>query len=159
MSEPLEVEGRDGAGAAAPAVLVAALAAALAVAVLVARVAGGDGRTTRAAAPTALPMVAPEGALDLASVPVPIAAAYRFAAAHREQYRQLRCRCGCEAAFGHRSLEDCFVRADGGWEAHGAGCAVCLGEAATASARLAAGAAPSDIAAELDARWGPPTGA
>jgi hypothetical protein len=100
-------------------------------------------------------MVAPEGILDISTVSATVTAEYRFAADHAEHYRQLRCWCGCEKAFAHKSLADCFVRADGAWEAHGAGCGVCLGEAATAHVRLDAGDDPADIARDLDAEYGP----
>lgn len=58
---------------------------------------------------------------------------------------------------GHRSLEDCFVRPAGGYEAHGSGCAVCLGEAADARQALDAGTPVTDVRATLDAKYGPST--
>lgn len=100
-------------------------------------------------------MVAPDGVLDLAEANPVLAAEYRYAADHAETYAQLRCWCGCEEAFDHPSLLECFVRPDGGWEAHGAGCAVCLGEAATARTGMEADVPVADIAAELDATYGP----
>jgi hypothetical protein len=70
--------------------------------------------------------------LDLAAVPGSIAVDYRAAAAHAETYQQVPCFCGCEDFLGHRQLLDCFVRADGGgWDAHAAGCWVCLAESVT----------------------------
>jgi DNA-binding helix-hairpin-helix protein with protein kinase domain len=99
--------------------------------------------------------IAPEGVLDLSRLAPTITAEYQHAADHAEHYRALRCWCGCEAAFDHASLLECFVTADGSWEAHGAGCAVCLGEAATARQRLAAGVPITAIAAEIDATYGP----
>ena len=104
-------------------------------------------------------MVAPDGVLDLAGVSTAIAAEYRYAADHGDAYRQMRCWCGCEQAFAHRSLLDCFVRADRAWEAHGAYCAVCITEAMTAHRRLDAGDTPADIARDLDAQFGPPPSA
>lgn len=104
-------------------------------------------------------MVAPNGVLDLARVSSAIAAEYRSAADHGDAYRQMRCWCGCEQAFAHRSLLDCFVRADRAWEAHGAYCAVCITEAMTARRRLDAGDTPADIARDLDAEFGPPPSA
>lgn len=100
-------------------------------------------------------MLAPAGVLDLDTVSAGIAAEFRFAHDHQDHYRQLRCWCGCEAAFDHRSLADCFVRPDGRWEAHGAGCGVCIAEAATARQRLTAGVPITAIAAELDDTYGP----
>ncbi|HET7489742.1 MAG TPA: PCYCGC motif-containing (lipo)protein [Acidimicrobiales bacterium] len=105
---------------------------------------------------TATSMLAPAGALDLTSVSPPVAAEYRYAAAHAAEYRQLRCWCGCRKAFGHRSLADCFVRSDGNWEAHGAGCGVCMAEGMTAHRRLDAGDPVPAIATGLDDRFGPP---
>lgn len=84
-----------------------------------------------------------------------VVAEYTYALDHADAYRHLRCWCGCEKAFAHRSLADCFVRADGAWEAHGAGCGVCLGEAAIAHRRLDAGDDPAVIAGDLDAKFGP----
>lgn len=104
-------------------------------------------------------MVAPDGVLDLASVSSAVAAEYDYAAGHGDAYRQMRCWCGCKQAFAHRSLLDCFVRADGAWEAHGAYCAVCISEAMTAHRRLDAGDTPAGIARDLDAQFGPPPSA
>lgn len=97
--------------------------------------------------------VAPGGALDLSTVSDPLASHYRFAAAHPHAYRQVPCFCGCETALGHRSLLDCFVRAQGGWEAHAAGCAVCIQESKMLRSMLADGASPAEIRAEVIARF------
>lgn len=102
-------------------------------------------------------LVAPDGVLDLGRVSSAIAAEYGYAADHGDAYRQMRCWCGCEQAFAHQSLLDCFVRADRAWEAHGAYCAVCITEAMTAHRRLDAGDTPADIARDLDAQFGPPS--
>jgi hypothetical protein len=84
--------------------------------------------------------------LDLASVSPAIAEHYRFAAAHEAELRQVPCFCGCEEFLGHRDLYDCFVRADGaGWDSHGAGCGVCIGEAITARRLLEAGRSPTEV--------------
>lgn len=100
-------------------------------------------------------MIAPEGVLDLARVPHRAAVEFRYVAEHVDHFREFRCWCGCEAAFDHRSLADCFLRPDGRWEAHGAGCGVCLAEARIAREALEAGTPPDRIAADLDARFGP----
>lgn len=97
--------------------------------------------------------VAPGGTLDLATVSDPLAQHYRFAAAHPHEYAQVPCFCGCEATLEHRSLLDCFVRPQGGWEAHAAGCAVCIQESAMLRSMLADGAAPAQIRAEIVARF------
>lgn len=142
-------------------------AALVVLAVLVVLVAGGAraASTGHEAPPgsAAMPMLGPDGVLDLATVSPAVAAEYHYAADHTDAYRQMRCWCGCEKAFGHRSLADCFVRPDGAWEAHGAGCGVCTAEAMTARKRLDAGDNPALIARDLDARFGrsptAPTGA
>lgn len=133
-----------------------ALVAALVATGAAAALAGGGPPSAPAhtAAPT-MPMVFPDGVLDLATVSEPVAAEYRYAATHADAFDRLRCWCGCEAAYRHRSLTDCFVRPDGTWEAHGSGCGVCIAEAAIARQRLDAGVAVDDIGAELDSRFGP----
>lgn len=100
-------------------------------------------------------MAAPNGILDISTVSARIGDEYRYAAAHLDGYRELRCWCGCEDAFRHRSLADCFVRDDGRWEAHGAGCGVCIAEAILARERIDAGVALDEIAEELDRTYGP----
>jgi len=97
--------------------------------------------------------VAPGGALDLSTVPGPMAAHYRYAAAHPSAYRQIPCFCGCEEALEHRSLLDCFVRAQRGWEAHAAGCAVCIQESEMLRSMLGEGASLAQIRAEIVARY------
>ena len=96
------------------------------------------------------------GPLVLSSVSSQVAGHYRFAAEHRGEFAQFRCWCGCEQFLGHRSLADCFERGDGrGWEAHAAGCGVCIGEAAMAADMIRAERPVGDVAAALDARFGP----
>lgn len=126
-----------------------ALAVAATVAVTARPTGDAHGSGTRAV------MVAPDGILDLATVSDGVASEFRYAAGHLDAYRQLRCWCGCEAAFDHANLADCFVRADGQGEAHGAGCGVCLASAITAPERLDAGTPISDITAEIDRTFGP----
>lgn len=112
----------------------------------------GTGEDNDRKSPTA--MVAPDGVLDPASVSAGVAAEFHYAAGHLDAYRQLRCWCGCEAAFDHASLADCFVRPDGQWEAHGAGCGVCIASAILAREGLDAGTPITDIAAEIDGTFG-----
>ena len=133
-----------------------ALVAAVAVVVVLVAIVGfvGAGAADHPAS-SPVTMVAPEGVLDLDTVPEVAAVEFRYAADHLDHFRAFRCWCGCEAAFDHRSLADCFVRPDGRWEAHGAGCAVCLAEARMARTALEAGTTPDRIAADIDARFGP----
>lgn len=95
------------------------------------------------------------GALDLTSVDESVAVHYRFAREHRAELAQLRCWCGCEQFLDHRHLADCFVRPDGGWEPHAAGCGVCLGEAALVAELLADGRSLTDISSTIEERFGP----
>ena len=52
--------------------------------------------------------------------------AYLVAQKHPDLLAQLDCYCGCEQHEGHKNLLDCF-RTN-----HGAGCAICVGEAVSA---------------------------
>jgi hypothetical protein len=102
----------------------------------------------------------PAGAvpLELASVPDAIAGHYHAAEEHPALYRDVPCFCGCEGFLGHRDLYDCFVRADGaGWEAHAAGCGVCIAESATVQDLHATGTAPAAIRAAIVDRYGATT--
>lgn len=83
--------------------------------------------------------VAPGGEISLDSMSPDIAAHYAFAAEHRSTYAHVPCFCGCDATLEHRSLLDCFVRPDGGWERHAAGCAVCTQESSAVRSMLADG--------------------
>jgi hypothetical protein len=63
---------------------------------------------------------------------------YEFAAAHPAHVARIPCYCGC-VGLEHASLLDCFVKPEGGWEAHASGCAVCGDEAGRVEAMLAQG--------------------
>ncbi len=107
--------------------------------------AGGDHRPSGLAA-------AP---LDLASVSPGIAGHFTYAEAHQDAYSQIPCYCGCEEFLGHRNLYDCFVRSDGkGWDAHGAGCGVCIGESVTARGLLDEGQDPGAVRAAVIEQFG-----
>lgn len=80
-------------------------------------------------------------ALNLDTMPANIADHYRFADSNRDVYDEIPCFCGCEKSIGHRNLTDCFVRSDGsGWDAHAAGCVVCLDESIAVRRLMANGA-------------------
>lgn len=147
MPEPQETEGPSGGSrtftAAAVAVTLVVLAAAVAGTLVVAG-AGRDDPGMR---------VAPGGAVVLGDVPGQVATHYRFAAAHRNVYRQVPCFCGCDATLEHRFLLDCFVRPGGGWEAHAAGCAVCIQESEIIRLMLAEGAGVDQIRTEVIGRY------
>lgn len=85
---------------------------------------------------------------------------YRFVASHRALTEQVMCYCGCGLTLDHRSLRDCFVRDDGSYDPHGAGCGICLAEATQVAQLEARGAPAAEIVAyinELVAASGPPT--
>jgi Protein of unknown function with PCYCGC motif len=65
------------------------------------------------------------------------AAAYRAAVLNGDLLTSIPCFCGCVGYQPpHRSLRDCFLRPEGGFEAHAAGCTTCQEEALMVS-RLA----------------------
>jgi hypothetical protein len=78
---------------------------------------------------------------------------YRFAAAHAGVYEQVPCFCGCEAMLAHRSLLDCFVRPEGGWERHASACSVCLDESEMVRSMLARGSPTERIRSEIVAAY------
>jgi hypothetical protein len=148
MPEPEdETEGRSGGSrtftVAAVAVTLVVLAAATAGILVIA----GGGRDEPGM------RVAPGGAVELADVSGHVAMHYRFAAAHRHMYREVPCFCGCDDTLEHRFLLDCFVRPGGGWEAHAAGCAVCIQESEMIRLMLAEGATVDQIRTEVVGRY------
>lgn len=104
---------------------------------------GGAGHPVRAATASADP------GLDLRTVPASVAGHYHAAAEHPGVYAEVPCFCGCEAMLEHRSLLDCFVRPQGGWEPHAAGCAVCLDESVMLRSMFARGLPTDEIRAEI----------
>ena len=105
---------------------------------------------------TATPATKTAAPLNLSTVPADVAEHYQYAAAHLMEFEQIPCWCGCMQYLGHRSLADCFVRADGkGWEAHAALCPVCLSEAAMAEMMLKQGRSPHDVAEAVTLQFGP----
>lgn len=100
--------------------------------------------------------VAPGGVIHPDDVPEPIAVHYRAAHDHPDVFAAVPCFCGCQEMLDHRHLLDCFARPDGsGWEAHAAGCGVCLGEAQQVEDLLAAGVTDSnDIREAVVSQWG-----
>ncbi len=92
--------------------------------------------------------------VDLATLPEQTVAHYRFVEANQELAEQLPCYCGCGESLAHRSLRDCFVRDGGEYDAHAAGCGVCLLESEDAQQLLADGETPAAIRAVIDERYG-----
>ncbi|HEV3217205.1 MAG TPA: PCYCGC motif-containing (lipo)protein [Vicinamibacterales bacterium] len=95
--------------------------------------------------------------------PEVIRATYRFAAEHPEVLGYVPCFCGCDQS-GHRSSEDCFVkaRAKNGdvteWNEHGIACAMCLAVAERAKQMCEKGASLKDVRADVEERYGHITG-
>lgn len=94
------------------------------------------------------------GTVDLATLPAPVVAHYRFVEANSELAEQLPCYCGCGQSLDHRSLRDCFLREESEFDAHAAGCGICLLEAEDAEQLLAGGETPAAIRAAIDERFG-----
>jgi hypothetical protein len=94
--------------------------------------------------------------VSLATLPMETAEMYRYAAGHAEQFAQIPCYCGCDRSLGHRSLEDCFVTADGSWDAHASGCTVCTIEASSAQKLIDAGTETAVVRRAIIDRYGPP---
>jgi hypothetical protein len=92
-------------------------------------------------------------AFMLDSVPGEIAAHYGFARANRDLFSHIPCYCGCEATLDHRSLFDCFVTPEGGWESHASGCSICVDESTMARRMVAGGAHPDAIRDAIVARY------
>lgn len=102
--------------------------------------------------------VAPGGIIHAADLPDHTAVHYRMAEDHPELFAAVPCFCGCDTMLAHRHLLDCFIRSDGsGWEAHAAGCGVCLGEAQQIADLLSAGETDYEaIRTAVIAQWGDP---
>ena len=116
---------------------------------------GTDGSVIRDG-PVALGLAVP--ALDLDDVPANIADHYEFADANRNLYDEIPCYCGCEKSIGHRNLTDCFVRSDAnGWDAHAAGCKVCIDESIAVRRLMADGADLPTIRDSIITEFGPLT--
>lgn len=77
-----------------------------------------------------------------------IAQVYTMAKAIPNVLDGLFCYCACARNFGHRSLLTCFE------SDHGAGCDVCLQEAALAHRMTQDGATLDQIRAQIDQTWG-----
>jgi hypothetical protein len=91
----------------------------------------------------------------LSTLPADTADLYRYAAGHSSQFTQIPCYCGCDRTLGHRNLEDCFVTADGSWDAHASGCAVCTVEASSARTLIAAGTETDVVRQTIIDLYGP----
>lgn len=135
-------------------------AAAIAVVAVVLGLYGGAIAAVRSTLPgpqTAMPLAGADAPpLDLTTVTASVAGQYRYAGDHADHFSDIPCYCGCDAFLGHRSLADCFVRADGaGWDVHAAGCAICLAEAADARRMFERGRDPAAVRGAIVDTYGP----
>jgi hypothetical protein len=82
------------------------------------------------------------------------AGAYRTAVLLPDLLVALPCFCGCVSyAPAHRSLYDCFVRPDGAFETHAAGCFTCQEEALAAGRWADQGLTVADVRRNVVARF------
>jgi hypothetical protein len=80
--------------------------------------------------------------------------AYRIAVRNGDLLRKLPCYCNCAISLGHRSLYDCFLNADGTFNDHASGCAVCDMEAADTATWKAEGKSVQQIRRLIDTTYG-----
>lgn len=78
---------------------------------------------------------------------------YRIAVALPELLAVLPCYCGCGKSADHRSLKDCFIKADGSFDDHAAGCDLCISEAMDASQWHREGKTPREIRTMIDDKY------
>lgn len=81
--------------------------------------------------------------------------AYRLAVRMPELLYKLPCYCDCGRASGHKSLHDCFFKADGSFNDHASGCQVCGLEMVDAAQWQGEGKALKTIRAMIDAKYAP----
>ena len=92
-----------------------------------------------------------------------IQAVYKFAAERPDVVRYVPCFCGCNET-GHRSSEDCFVKARSkngtvtAWNEHGIACAMCIAVVERAKTMCESGASMTDVRADIEKRYGNITG-
>jgi hypothetical protein len=95
--------------------------------------------------------------VDLSGLPKMSAdtrAAYEAAPSHQILYGHLPCYCGCAVLKQpHASLRDCFLKADGSFEGHAAGCKICTDIALDALAMEKNGDSHATIRAAIDAKY------
>ena len=92
------------------------------------------------------------GTLDPALFTGPAREAYQLAGRNPALFSQLRCYCGCDRTYGHKSLLDCYR------DAHGARCDICVGEALEANTLAKQNAPVEQIREALRGRYAPAGG-
>ncbi len=81
--------------------------------------------------------------------------AYRLASRMPEMLDKLPCYCDCGRASGHKSLHDCFFKADGTYNDHASGCQVCGLEMVDAAQWVREGKSLKQIRSMIDAKYAP----
>jgi hypothetical protein len=112
-----------------------------------------SGGTTSAATSSRTMTRAATPGFDLAAQPKEIQDRYRFVERNQALASRIPCYCNC-GGLGHRSLRDCFINAQGGYDSHGANCGVCLSEAFEIEVMALQGMDVKSIRAAIDARYG-----
>lgn len=77
---------------------------------------------------------------------------YHFVESHSQLAERIPCYCGCYS-FGHRSLLDCFVRPEGGYERHASDCGICGMEASDVEELLNDGTGSHAVRTAIDAKY------
>jgi len=92
------------------------------------------------------------GTLDPALFTGPAREAYQLAGRNPALFSQLRCYCGCDRTYGHKSLLDCYR------DGHGAKCDICVGEALEANTLAKQNTPVEQIREALRGRYAPAGG-
>ncbi len=92
------------------------------------------------------------------AAPPEVQAAYRFVAARPDVMMWIPCYCGCGDHGGHLSARNCFVKEESStsniqFDAHGAGCAMCVGIALDTKAMVEEGLSLRDIRDYIDTKY------
>lgn len=80
---------------------------------------------------------------------------YYFVAEHPELVKYIPCYCVCGQKYGHKSVEDCYIRertVDGGvvWSDHSMACLICISVGQRAKEMLDRGASAAEIRRKID---------
>ncbi|NJD77828.1 MAG: hypothetical protein FIB08_12160 [Candidatus Methanoperedens sp.] len=85
-----------------------------------------------------------------------VAEAYIYAAQNQDKVMYLACYCGCagmqhsEKLISHKSLKDCYIKADGSFEPHAAECKLCNDITLEARDMLMKGSSLKDVRKTID---------
>ena len=80
---------------------------------------------------------------------------YRLAVRNADMLFWLPCYCDCGRASGHKSLHDCFFKADGSFNDHASGCEVCGLEMVDAAQWAKEGKSLKQIRVSIDSKYAP----